>query len=461
MAIPRAVVLTCVLVALVPLAASATPSPSPVPSPSPSPKPSPTPTLGAQCSIPPGLEADPQEQQLKAQCVAQANLIQDQKNKLSNSLGQAHGSAVSLQEMLSQTRQAVTDIQTEQDKTRQEIQDLEVRQALTAQQIESTKQRLSDRRDAYSAFIRRSYKYQPNLWAYLFSSSGISDFLGRLAALFQIRHYGLDLLRAVHDEKTRLTHHQEQLKGDRETAIKKEGDLKNAQKDLIDNEVKEAAILSALQGSISAGQNMLASADSQSAAILAQIVAAQIAREDWLIQQADDAAWGAAQAWLATNRALYPTSQGHSSRYAYIWPAQSGVITQGFGPSDYAPEPPAFGFPHFHSGIDVANSSGTPIFAADDGVVVAAETSMLGSSMIGYGRHVIIAHRNSYMTLYGHLDAYIVKPGDQVVQGQLIGVMGSTGMSSGSHLHLEVRVNNIPVDPAPYLPPAGPNDFRG
>jgi murein DD-endopeptidase MepM/ murein hydrolase activator NlpD len=144
-----------------------------------------------------------------------------------------------------------------------------------------------------------------------------------------------------------------------------------------------------------------------------------------------------------------------------IWAAQKGVISQGFGPTDFTMEPPGFGAPHFHTGVDVAAQSGTPIFAADDGVVATAETSMLGNQIVGYGRHVIIAHHNGVMTLYGHLDGYIVKPGDRVTQGQLIGVMGSTGMSTGPHLHFEVRVNNVPTDPSPYLPPFGPNDFKG
>jgi murein DD-endopeptidase MepM/ murein hydrolase activator NlpD len=136
-------------------------------------------------------------------------------------------------------------------------------------------------------------------------------------------------------------------------------------------------------------------------------------------------------------------------------------MTQGFGPTDFNLEPPGFGAAHFHAGVDIANAEGTPIFAADDGIVVAAEESTLNGHSIGYGRHVIIAHHNGMMSLYGHLSAYSVKVGQSVHQGDLIGIMGSTGMSTGSHLHFELRVNSTPVDPMPYLPPNGPNDFKG
>ncbi|HEV3235054.1 MAG TPA: peptidoglycan DD-metalloendopeptidase family protein [Candidatus Dormibacteraeota bacterium] len=451
-AIVRATALMTAMLALTPtLASAATAAPSPSPSPS----------AAARCSIPPGMESDAQEQSLQQQCLAQAGQIQTQKDKLSNNLSLAQGSATSLEQLLQQTKQAITDNLAQQDKTRSELHELEMRQADTERQIGATRTRLAARRAAYEDFIRQSYKYQPNLLEYLVSSDGLSDFVGRLAALTQIRNFGNDLIAKIRAEQSRLNDEQDQLRNDHQTALKKQDDLAKAQRDLVDAEVKAAAVLVALNDSIGAAQNELNAADSQSAELVAKIVAEQIARQNELIQQANDAAWAAAQAWLASNNATYVNSTGHSKKYPMIWAAQKGVISQGFGPTDFTMEPPGFGAPHFHTGVDVAAQSGTPIFAADDGVVATAETSMLGNQIVGYGRHVIIAHHNGVMTLYGHLDGYIVKPGDRVTQGQLIGVMGSTGMSTGPHLHFEVRVNNVPTDPSPYLPPFGPNDFKG
>jgi murein DD-endopeptidase MepM/ murein hydrolase activator NlpD len=84
--------------------------------------------------------------------------------------------------------------------------------------------------------------------------------------------------------------------------------------------------------------------------------------------------------------------------------------------------------------------------AAADGVVAVAD-----SSTVGYGNHIIIAHAGGLLTLYGHLEAMLVNPGDTVTAGQVIGLLGSTGNSTGPHCHFEVRVNGQPVDPRPFL----------
>jgi len=73
----------------------------------------------------------------------------------------------------------------------------------------------------------------------------------------------------------------------------------------------------------------------------------------------------------------------------------------------------------------------------------------------------VIAHAGGLDTLYGHLSAALVKPGQTIGQGQTIGLEGSTGNSTGPHLHFELRINQKPVDPSPYLPPGAPSGFKG
>jgi murein DD-endopeptidase MepM/ murein hydrolase activator NlpD len=406
------------------------------------------------------MEGDPQELALQAKCRAEQAKVQTEKGRLAESLALAQGSSDSLQQMLKQTKDAVTQNQKQQELTRADIQVLEVHQAATARQMDATRKRLGRRRAEYADYLRRSYKFQPNLFADIIESKGISDFLARTSALIQVRAYGSHLVRSIKVEEQRLQDEADQLRQDHELAVKKQKDLVDAQNQLIADEVKEAAILVALEGSIKDAQTELANADSQSAAVVAQIVAAQIARQDQLIQAANDAAWAAAQSWMASNKIIYPNSTGHSTRYAFVWPSSKGTVSQWFGPCDYSFEPPGFGAPHFHAGIDDANDSGTPLVAADDGIVVAAEDSVLNGHLIGYGRHVIIAHHNGLMTLYGHMEGYMVKVGDKVFQGQTIGLMGSTGNSTGPHVHFEVRLNGTPVDPKPYLPPGGPSAFH-
>jgi murein DD-endopeptidase MepM/ murein hydrolase activator NlpD len=98
-----------------------------------------------------------------------------------------------------------------------------------------------------------------------------------------------------------------------------------------------------------------------------------------------------------------------------------------------------------HEGIDIGAPYGAPIGAADGGTVIYA--GWLG----GYGNLVVLDHGNGLSTAYGHQSDIVVGVGQSVAQGQLIGYVGSTGHSTGPHLHFEVRVNGSPVDPLGYL----------
>jgi murein DD-endopeptidase MepM/ murein hydrolase activator NlpD len=130
------------------------------------------------------------------------------------------------------------------------------------------------------------------------------------------------------------------------------------------------------------------------------------------------------------------------------WPMPGAPISQPFGPTSLVLEPPLGPYPHFHTGLDLADPAGTPVQAAGDGIVVAAATGR-----VGYGNYIVIAHGHGVETLYGHLDALVVEVGDSVVMGQVIGFEGSTGFSTGPHLHFEVRVDGQFVDPLVYLTP--------
>ena len=99
-----------------------------------------------------------------------------------------------------------------------------------------------------------------------------------------------------------------------------------------------------------------------------------------------------------------------------------------------------------HAGIDLAGPSGTPIHATADGVVTTA-----GWNSGGYGNLVKIDHGRGIETRYGHLSSMNVQPGSRVTRGQVIGRMGSTGRSTGSHLHYEVRIDDRPVNPIPFM----------
>jgi murein DD-endopeptidase MepM/ murein hydrolase activator NlpD len=135
---------------------------------------------------------------------------------------------------------------------------------------------------------------------------------------------------------------------------------------------------------------------------------------------------------------------GGSGRFG--WP-ERGPITQGFGCSDLLGEPydPNCPTRHFHTGLDIGAPGGTTIVAADTGVVSYAGWGG------GYGNVMILTHGNGYSTLYGHMSGFAVASGEGVNRGQPIGYEGSTGYSTGPHLHFEVRINGAYQNPLSYL----------
>jgi murein DD-endopeptidase MepM/ murein hydrolase activator NlpD len=135
-------------------------------------------------------------------------------------------------------------------------------------------------------------------------------------------------------------------------------------------------------------------------------------------------------------------------------PVPGAVLTQPFGPSDLVGEPAMFGYAHFHTGVDLGVPMGTPIRAAEAGQVLqaAGQTNDVGM-LVGYGNLVRVQANSGRVDYYGHMSAFAVQRGDVVQAGQVIGFVGSTGYSTGPHVHFEVRVGGTPVDPAPFMRP--------
>ena len=118
-----------------------------------------------------------------------------------------------------------------------------------------------------------------------------------------------------------------------------------------------------------------------------------------------------------------------------------GILTDGFG----GRSDPFTREPGQHNAIDISSAVGQPIRSPADGIVVKAEWAS------GYGNVIFISHGYGYSTRYGHLSSFATRPGQRIKRGDIIGYVGSTGRSTGPHLHYEVRVNNNPVNPLEYI----------
>lgn len=128
-----------------------------------------------------------------------------------------------------------------------------------------------------------------------------------------------------------------------------------------------------------------------------------------------------------------------------IWPLAEhpmAGLASGFGMRLH----PFFHLVKMHQGIDFVAPQGTSVFATAEGEVIAADTAF-----VGYGTLVIVDHGHGYQTRYAHLGKFLVKPGDRVLQGQVIAHVGNTGQSTASHLHYEVLLQGVPINPIHFL----------
>ena len=157
-----------------------------------------------------------------------------------------------------------------------------------------------------------------------------------------------------------------------------------------------------------------------------------------LLSEKFDSLWDS----LLSGGDILPSNSSHVSKGFFAWPLESdGIITSYFGTR----RDPFSGEIKTHSGTDIAMDYGSPILAAADGTVIAATWHD------SYGYYVKIQHDDTYSTLYAHCSALLVSVGQQVKQGQVIAQVGSTGDSTGTHLHFEARVNDVRVDALGYF----------
>jgi murein DD-endopeptidase MepM/ murein hydrolase activator NlpD len=219
-----------------------------------------------------------------------------------------------------------------------------------------------------------------------------------------------------------------------------EADLERTRLELAAQQQEQQEAKNQLDTLASERQNLVALASRQRRQVAAQVAemedlsAAEEAQLEALIRERE--------AELAAARKAAGIAGGEEAGGAgmFSWPV-TGTITSPFGWRSN----PFGGAPEFHQGLDIAAPTGTTVTAAAGGTVIMAQ--WYG----GYGNYILIDHGGGYSTGYGHLSAIYVSQGQTVARSQAIGAVGSTGQSTGPHLHFEVRINGKPVDPAPRL----------
>lgn len=256
-----------------------------------------------------------------------------------------------------------------------------------------------------------------NYWAILFNASSFSDLLDRLIMVDEIMEYDNAVMDSLIATRKQLQENKDQLEQARTEQQAAKDRQVTARKELESRESEVDKLLAQINKEKSQVEHSVKELEA-----LAKQMDAEIARK-----QKELAAQLAAQGKQIT------------SEKGYKWPLTDYTNLS----SLYAGRiDPFTGKKATHSGIDVPAPKGVKILSAKSGVVL---TSAYNSG--GYGNYVVVDHGNGDTTLYAHMSSRSVKAGDVVKQGQVLGLVGTTGRSTGNHLHYEIRENNVRIDP--------------
>lgn len=268
--------------------------------------------------------------------------------------------------------------------------------------------------------------------AVVLDSASFGEMVGRVDLLSAIVGQDNHILEQIKTLKALVEEQRALLESERARVAALEQAQEQVTEELQVAEEQRQGALDELEAARAAKAEVLAAAEKQ--------VAAWSAQEDELLAESARVSELLRQAKAAEAAAAAATSASKTGKGVLVWPVV-GEVTSGFGYRIH----PIFNVRKMHTGIDIDADMGAPIKAAAAGTVVSA--GWRG----GYGKCIVMSHSGTLATLYGHASAILVSVGETVKQGEVIGKVGSTGYSTGPHLHFEVRVNGSPVDPLGYL----------
>lgn len=303
----------------------------------------------------------------------------------------------------------------------------------------------------------------------IFGAKDFSDLIDKMELVKSLANSDKELINEIQTKLDELSTKKESLEADKKDLETQQASLKSDQDEFNKLISDNDEILKNLYASNSEAQNSLESAALQSDEIeakISQYYAAQKAAAEHAAQASQSSSSSGSSSSSSSSSSSGSSSSGSSSSgsSSVIVPSGSGFAwpTPGFVSlsSEWFEDREVYN----HGGIDIAGAGimGTPVVAAADGTVVATNSSCThnwGKSYScgcggGYGNYVMISHAGGKMTVYGHLTSLTVSSGQSVSRGQVIGYVGSTGNSTGPHLHYECRLNGVrynPMSEYPYM----------
>ncbi len=391
------------------------------------------------CAVPLSVAADTKDsldEKIKSETEA-LNDAQDEKETLENNLEAAQALKESLQDTKDELSQHVVQLDSEMSQVSVKLMHVEQLLQKKERQLTETEQKLEEakadvERQYEDMKIRIQFMYENGSLSYLdilLSSTSFSDLLNKAEYIEQVSAYDREMLDFFKTTKTEMEELEKELESQQTI-------LETVRKDVKDQQDEMQGLISEKQDQIKAYQTDISNKE------------AAIKEYEDMIKAQDDIirALEASVAAAKKKRQALDVS-GNSTEDSYgggqfCWPAPSYTrISDDYGYRMH----PILQVQQFHNGVDMAAPSGSSILAAADGEVIAATYNAT------MGNYIMIDHGGGLYTIYMHASALYVSSGDQVSKGDLIAAVGSTGRSTGPHLHFGVRLNGSYVSPWNYL----------
>ncbi len=345
----------------------------------------------------------------------QLNEKNNQKNQLQNELDQSKKDLQEVQAELNALEQKIYRAQGEIVELSKQLNETKEEIRLGQEELERLKKDIEKQNDDLNARLRSMYKNGDiGMLSVIFGSSSMSDFMTNMDMVERIYNADAELLASIKDQYALVDAQNQKLELLKEQLLQQEAAV----------EARKAALEVDRQEVAEKKKTVQANADS----LAAQYAAVK--------KEAD--------AISETIKVL----QSANTQYiggAMCWPSQASTrITSPFGWRYLS----LLGGRNYHTGVDIGAAGGTNILAANSGKVIKAGWNN------SYGYMVMVDHGGGVVTLYAHSSKLLVKTGDVVARGQAIALIGSTGMSTGNHLHFEVRINGKYQNPLNYISPS-------
>lgn len=329
----------------------------------------------------------------------------------------------------------LTELQDSIEDLNNQIEEKELQIEDTKEELEEAKAEEQSQYDSMKSRIRFMYETREStVIDVLFGANNVKDLLNRAEYIEKVTQYDRDELEKLIDIKTEVAQKEAQLETENKELQEKKSEVESQEEsvstlmDAKEIEISQySASISSKEAEIKEYENMIATQDAQIKALESAIAAEMAALEELAKQEEENGG--------SSNLPRYDGGK-------FTFPAPGYTrISDDYGNRIH----PTLGVEKFHNGVDLAAPNGSPILAAYSGTVVAADYS---STM---GNYIMINHGDGVFTIYMHASSLLVSKGESVSQGQKIALVGSTGRSTGPHLHFSVRVNGNYVSPWNYL----------